>query len=109
MNTPLMLKSPEDIKREAELIKFSETYIRRMNNKKMDIIEEKLKALGKKNILKDLDKKRFKKLMVEMHPGGKEVVWIDNGTYTGLRLVTFINPQDHEIIHEEFRFSLKYY
>jgi len=75
--------------------------------KKEEIVRLRLKQLGKLNILRDINKKRFKKLMVEMYPDCEEV-WIDDGSWKGKRVVTFYQVQDTQMEGQELKFKLVY-
>ena len=77
-------------------------------NQKETIIKDRLKKLGKLNILKNIKEARFKKLIVESHPNA-ELVYIDNGTLKGHLLVTFLKPKEHELTDTTLLFQLQYY
>jgi len=100
---PLNIEEANKIADEAAL-----NLKREIDNTKWKVIKERLKALKKLSLLKDLDKKRFKKIML-VHEGNKEVVYIDDGTYSGMRLVTFIKPEKHEIKDFKLLYPLKYF
>jgi hypothetical protein len=61
-------------------------------------------------ILRLIDKKaRFPKLLVEVHPDGKETFYADNDTLKGLKLVTFYQIEEPTIDGNEFKTRLFYY
>lgn len=76
--------------------------------KKEEVVRLRLKQLGKLNVLRDINKKRFKKLMVEHHTD-REEVWIDDGSWKGKRVVTFLNPTEQQMQDSELKFKLLYF
>lgn len=88
----------------AEIAKFNA----QLQNQKEKIIKDRLKALKKLHILKDIKTRRFKKLLIEDYSNCQKV-YIDNGTHDGLLIVTFLKPKEGELTDGEFKFQLKYY
>jgi len=105
---PIMLTTPKEVEVKEEIDKVADLALRQLINKKEAVIKAKLKEKKLLHILRDIDKKRFKPLMVEVQKD-REVVWIDNGTYKGLRLVTFLNPTEPELNDKEFKTKLLYF
>lgn len=103
-----MTHSPQEVEFKEKGKEAARIIMSQLNKQKWAIIKQKLKQESKLNLIKDLDKQRFKKIMIEMHPD-KEVVYYDNKTLKGKRLVTFLNPMEPTIEGEEFRTKLLYY
>ena len=105
---PIMLNNPEEVELDSKSKEAADLIVRQMNNKKMQIIKAKLKEIGKLNLMKDLYIKRFPPIKIEI--GEKEeVVYINNGTIKGKRLVTFVRHTESELKDNEFRSKLIYY
>jgi len=85
---PIMLTNPKEIELKDKVDESVDIFHKQIRNKKEAIVKLKLKEKGLLHILKNIDKQRFPKMMIEMHKD-KEIVWIDNGTFSGLKLVTF--------------------
>jgi hypothetical protein len=107
-NKPIMTTSPKEVEFKSKAEDAADLIIRQLNKQKWLIVKQKLKQLGKLNLIKDLDKQRFKKIMVEMHPD-KEVFYYDNKTLKGARLVTFLKPTEPELNDKEFKTKLLYF
>lgn len=108
MDKPIMAISPKEIEVKKALDGITEEYLAKMVKLKEKVIYDKLKEKNKLNILRDFEKKRFKKLMIVQKPN-KEEVWIDNGTINGQLLVTFVKSTEMELKDEQFKWQLKYY
>lgn len=108
MSKPLMLTNPKEIEVTGIVNETAELFVRQMQNKKEAVIRAKLKALNMLHILKDVNKKRFKPIVIEV-TRDKEEVWINDGSYKGLLLVTFLNATEPELKDNELRSKLLYY
>lgn len=104
---PIMMTSPNELEVKDKANESAELIIRRLNNQKEEIIMARLKELKLLHLVKDMAKKRFKKMMIERHPD-REEIWVDNGTYRGKHVVTFFNATEAEAKDEQFRMRLKY-
>jgi len=58
--------------------------------------------------LKNYAAKRFKPLLI-VTTDTEEIVYIDNKTIGGKRLVTFLKHNETELNDEELKFQIKYY
>ncbi len=105
---PIMLTSPDKVKEQDIVSETIEEIKKQLFKKKEAVIKLKLKELGKLNILKDIGKKRFKKLQVEVYPN-REEVWIDDGSWKGKLLVTFLNPKETELKDKTLSGKLIYF
>lgn len=76
--------------------------------KKEEIIKKLLKQNKLSYILKDITKRRFKRLEIEQHEDGSETVWIDNKTVEGFRLVTFMKFEP-DMEGTDLKIDLKYF
>lgn len=92
--------------------KIMEDAIKKLALKKEEVIKERCTALG---IEYDLDKeykKRFKSFVIEMQ-GSKETLYYNDGSQSGIRVVTFelITDDSTSIANNKFEFQtkLKYY
>ena len=108
MSKPVMLTNPQEIEVEEKADKSAEILLREIRNKKLSIVKSRLKALKKLNLLKDLDKKRFKPIQTVQYPDGKEEVWINDGTWKGKLLVTFLPLSEAEMQDNDFKGKLLY-
>jgi frataxin-like iron-binding protein CyaY len=104
---PVMLTSPKEIEFKQKADETAELILRRIKNQKEQIIFNRLKDLKLMHLVKDMAKKRFKKMIIEQH-ADREEVWVDNGTYRGKHVVTFFNASEAEAKDEQFRMLLKY-
>jgi len=105
---PIMMTPPKEVEFEKKTEQSVNEIITQINKKKWAIIKQKLKEEKKLNLLKDLDIKRFKPIIIEIDKD-KEVVYYNNGTVKGKRLVTFLRHTESEILDKEFRTKLVYY
>lgn len=86
----------------------------KINAEKEKIVEAKLKQMGYNITLKHQEKFRFKDIMCEIR-GNEERWYYNDGTYHGLRIITFVNePIDFDtssIFNNEFKVTsyVKYY
>ena len=62
---------------------------------KEGIIKQRLKKAGLLYKLNNSDKRRFKKIMIEVDENA-EHVWVDNNTIEGLHVVSFMKMKDDE-------------
>lgn len=108
MSEPIMLTSPEKLEAQEDVEKAVEEIKQQLFKYKEKIVKLKLKQIGKLNILKDINKKRFKKLQVEVYKD-REEVWIDDGSWKGKLLVTFLTPTAEELKDKEFKGKLLFY
>ena len=108
MSEPIMLKSPLDFEKEEKAQESVELIVKKINKKKEQLIKERLKEKKMLHVLKDIGKRRFKKLMVE-HDKDKEVVWVDNGTLKGLRLITFMKLNESQLEDTLFKTQVIYF
>jgi hypothetical protein len=108
MDKPIMATSPKEVEVKKALDGITDEYLAKMVKLKEKVIFDKLKEINKLNILRDFEKKRFKKLMI-VQKSNKEEVWIDNGTINGKLLVTFVKSTEMELKDEQFKWQLKYY
>jgi len=106
---PLMLTSPKKLEFEDKVSESVKLIQRQIRNKKWAIIKERLKAIEMLHVLKDIKSKRFKPLIIEEDKTGTQTVYVDNGTWGGLRLVTFLPEEEHEMKDNEFKGHLKYF
>jgi len=106
---PIMLTSPKELEFKDKVKESAKLIQRQLLNKKWDIIKERLKLLNKLHLLKNLEKKRFKPIQIEISKEGAETVWINDGSWKGKRLVTFLPEENHEMNDNEFKGQLKYY
>jgi hypothetical protein len=104
---PIMLTAPKEIEFKQKADETAELIIRRIKNQKEQIIFARLKELKLMHLVKDMAKKRFKKMIIEQR-ADREEVWVDNGTYRGKHVVTFFNASEAEAKDEQFRMLLKY-
>lgn len=105
---PLMLTSPKEIEFKEKVTESIDIIQKQIRNQKEAIVKQKLKEIGMLKVLKDIHLARFPKLMVVMQ-GGKEIVYVDNKTLKGLKLVTFEMIDDPTIEGNEFKTKLFYY
>lgn len=103
-----MMTSPKEIEVAEKADQSADIILRQIRNQKMEIVKARLKALKKLNLLKDLDKKRFKPIMTIQYTDGKEEIWINDGTYKGKLLVTFLPLTEAEIKDNDFKGKLLY-
>ena len=103
-----METSPKEIEFKEKSKEAADLIIQRINKQKWAIIKLRLKQEGKLNLIKDLEKQRFKRVMIELQ-GDRETVYYDNKTLKGKRLVTFLNPTEPTIEGDEFRTKLLYF
>ncbi len=108
MSEPIMTHSPKEVELNESGKEAANKIVQGINKQKWTIIKQLLKQESKMNLIKDLDKQRFKKIMIEMHPD-KEVVYYDNKTLKGKRLVTFLNPMEPTIEGDSFKTKLLYF
>lgn len=105
---PLMMTSPKEVEFAEKASESADIILRQIRNQKMEIVKARLNALKKLNLLKDLDKKRFKPIMTEKFNDGTEKIWINDGTYKGKLLVTFLPLTEAEINDKDFKGKLLY-
>lgn len=103
-----MMTSPKEVEFAEKANESADIILRQIRNQKMEIVKARLKALKKLNLLKDLDKKRFKPIMTEKFTDGTEKIWINDGTYSGKLLVTFLPLTEAEINDKDFKGKLLY-
>lgn len=103
-----MMTSPKEVEFAEKANESADIILRQIRNQKMEIVKARLKSLKKLNLLKDLDKKRFKPIMTEKFNDGTEKIWINDGTYSGKLLVTFLPLTEAEINDKDFKGKLLY-
>ena len=60
-----------------------------ISQEKEDIVKQRLKELGIEIDLESEPNRRFKRLLLE-HNGNEQTLWYNDGSETGLRVVTFV-------------------
>ena len=102
---PIMLTNPDEINLNEDL-KLIQAQI---NNKKWEVVRMRLKAMKLLHVLKNLDKQRFPKIMIEIDKEtGNETVYANDGTLKGKRIVTFLGKSESELKDKDFKMQLKY-
>lgn len=74
--------------------------------KKEDIIKEKIKEKGFSHLLDDIDKKRFKKILVENYEDC-EKWYADDGSNEGVLIVTFLKHTHETFSNDNREFGIK--
>ena len=86
-----------------------EKLAKEIDDKKQQVIKQRLEEMGMAHLLDNLEEQRFKRILVEKRHN-EETYYADDGTLTGRRIVTFLIPKWEVSIDEYlFNFQLKYY
>lgn len=92
--------------------KFTNFFFRELEAKKEQVIKDKFAEKGFAHLLEDVEKRRFKRVVVEQFDDC-EKWWADDGTEQGVLIVTFLNsaPQFSNNIDRDFKITaeIKYY
>jgi hypothetical protein len=81
-----------------------ENHIAKLQNKKEAIINEFFINKGYGHLLENVESKRFKKVIVEKYPD-REEWWADDGTDSGVLIITFLNPDVEMTANQVGNFS----
>lgn len=103
-----MLTNPKEVEFDEKVDNSIGEIAKRVAKARWNVIELKLKEKKLKHLLRDITKRRFKPIQLQ-ETDREIIVWVDNKTIKGMRLVTFLKETDSEIKDNKFSGQIRYY